>query len=107
MYRSTRAVWYVLGAVEALLAFRFLLQMLGANSGAAFTQFIYAASQIFVVPFQFVFGTPAIGASAFEFSTLLAMVVYYLIALGVIKLMLMNRPITRYEAHAGLQDQDV
>jgi hypothetical protein len=106
MYRSTRAVWYILGVVEALLAFRFLLQMLGANPAAAFTQFIYAASQIFVAPFQFVFGTPEVGVSAIEFSTLLAMAVYYLIALGVIKLMLMNRPISRYEAHAELRDQD-
>jgi uncharacterized protein YggT (Ycf19 family) len=107
MYRTTRIVWYIFGAIEALLAIRFILRALGANTDAAFTQFVYATSHIFLAPFQFVFGTPFIGGAALEFSTLLAMAVYWLIAWGIVKLLLMNRPISRYEAHVQLQDQDV
>lgn len=106
LYRTTRMLWYLLGAIEALLGFRFVLKMLGANPAALFTQFVYAVSEVFVVPFQFVFGTPSFGGSAFELSTLLAMAVYYFIAWGIVKLLLMNRPISRFEAHTELHDQD-
>ena len=106
MYRTTRAVWYVFGAIEIILAFRFALRLLGANTGAAFTQLVYGLSQPFVAPFQFVFGTPSAGASAIELSTLLAIAVYWFIAWGIVKLLVMNRPVSRYEAKAELQDQD-
>jgi hypothetical protein len=106
LFRETKVVWYIFGAIEALLLLRFLLRALAANPDAAFTQFVYAASQIFVAPFIFVFGTPSFGGSALELSTLLAMVVYWFIAWGVVKLLLMGRPISRYEARTDLQDQD-
>lgn len=106
MYKTTRAVWYVFGAIEVLLAFRFALRLLGANPGAAFTQLIYGISEIFVAPFQFVFGTPSTGANALELSTLLAIAVYWFLAWGIVKLLIMNRPVSRYEARAELQDQD-
>jgi len=106
MYRSTRLVWYIFGAIEALLMIRFILRALAANTAAPFTQFIYAASEMFVAPFQYVFGTPSLGYSALELSTLLAMLVYWLLAWGIVKLLLMNRPISRYEARVQLQDQD-
>jgi hypothetical protein len=106
VFRETRVVWYIFGAIEALLILRFLLRALAANPEAAFTQFVYAASQLFVAPFVFVFGTPSIGGSALELSTLLAMVVYWFLAWGIVKLLLMQRPVSRYEARADLQDQD-
>lgn len=106
LYKSTRLVWYIFGAIEALLFFRFILRLLGANEAAAFTQFIYSASAIFVAPFQFVFGTPTAGGAAIELSTVLAMVVYWLIAWGIVKLILMSRPVSRYEANAQLQHED-
>jgi uncharacterized protein YggT (Ycf19 family) len=107
MYRSARLIWYIFGAIEALLALRFALRLLGANPEAAFTQFIYSLSYIFVAPFQLVFGTPTAGGSALELSTLLAMAVYWFIAWGIIRLLVMNRPVSRHEAHAELQDQDI
>lgn len=107
VYRGTRAVWYFFGAIEALLALRFVLKAFAANPSAPFSQFIYAASDLFLAPFRFVFGTPSIGGSAFELSTLLAIVVYWLLAWGIVKLLLMNRPVTRYEARVQLQEQDV
>jgi hypothetical protein len=106
LFRETKVVWYIFGAIEALLLLRFLLRVLAANPEAAFTQFVYAASQIFVAPFIFVFGTPSFGGSALELSTLLAMIVYWFIAWGVVKLLLMGRPVSRHEARADLQDQD-
>ncbi|MEX2014174.1 MAG: YggT family protein, partial [Parcubacteria group bacterium] len=82
LYRGTQIVWYILGILEALLAFRFVLKFLGANPGAGFTNFIYSSTSLFVAPFQNVFGVSQVDGSIFEWTTLLAMLVYWLVAMG-------------------------
>lgn len=106
LFRGVQAVWYLLGLVEIILALRFVLHLLAANAGAGFTQFIYAVSLPFVAPFQAVF--PASGAQGFvfEWTTLLAMAVYWLLAWGIIKLLVMGRPVSKVEAHQELKQQD-
>ena len=106
MYRVTRTIWLVFGIIGVLLAFRFALRLLGANPAADFTAFIYGFSAIFVAPFQYVFGTPAVGGSALELSTLLAMAVYWVIAWIIVKAIAMNRPLNQYEAKEGLERED-
>jgi len=105
LYRGSQVVWYILGILEALLAFRFVLRLLGANPGAAFTNFIYTVTYPFVAPFIAVFHTTRVAGSAFEWTTLLAMVVYWLIALAIIRLFTMSRPISRTEAAYKLERQ--
>ena len=106
MYRVTRFIWYAFYVIEAFLGFRVVLKLLAANAGAGFTQFIYTVSDVFVAPFQYVFGTPAIGGSALELSTILAMIVYWFIAWGIIKLIVMNRDVSKVEAEESLEEQD-
>lgn len=106
MYRTTRYVWYIFYVIETLLGLRFILRLLAANPGAAFTDLIYNLSAIFLAPFQYVFGTPSVEGSALELSTLLAMIVYWLIAWGIVKLIVMNRPVNQYEAEHTLEEQD-
>ena len=55
LYRGTQIVWYILGLLEALLAFRFVLKLLAANPSAGFSSFIYAVSYPFTAPFNTVF----------------------------------------------------
>ena len=52
LYKGVQIVWYVLGLIEAILAFRFILKLLGANPVAGFTNFIYSLSYVFTAPFQ-------------------------------------------------------
>ena len=106
LYRGTQVVWYVLGIIEAILAFRFVLRLLGANPYAGFSHFIYAISYPFAYPFLAVFRLSAVGGSVFEWSTLLAMLVYWLIALAIIRLFIMSKPVTRPEAAVKLQEQE-
>lgn len=105
LYRGTQIVWYVLGVLEALLAFRFILKLLGANPEAGFTSFIYGVTHIFVVPFLNVFRIVSVQGAVFEWTTLLAMLVYWLIAIGIIKLFLMGRTVSTPEAAAKLNEQ--
>lgn len=106
LYRGTQIVWYVLGLIEVLLAFRFALKLLGANSGAGFTSFIYGVTYIFAEPFLNVFRVTRIEGSIFEWTTILAMFVYWIVAIGIVKLFLMGRTVSTPEAAVKLDSQD-
>ncbi len=106
LYRGTQVVWYILGLLEALMAFRFVLKLLGANSGAGFTSFIYGVTYPFVAPFLNVFQITRVEGSVFEWTTLLAMLVYWLIATGLIKIFVMSKSVSTPEAAVKLDQQD-
>lgn len=107
LYRGTQIVWYILGIVEVLLAFRFVLKLLGANPGAGFTDFIYGITYPFATPFLSVFqNSQIVSGSIFEWTTLLAMLVYWVIAMGIIKLFLMGRTVSTPEAAVKLDNQE-
>jgi hypothetical protein len=106
LYRGTQIVWYILGILESLLAFRFVLKLLGANPAAGFTSFIYGITYPFVAPFLNVFRIVRVEGSVIEWTTLLAMFVYWLIALAIIKLFLMSRDVSTLEAAVKLEQQD-
>jgi len=83
-------VYYFLGAIEILLAFRLILKIAGANTSSGFVRLIYFLSGIFIMPFQGIFkSTYAQGAantSIFEPATLTAMIVYAILVWGIVKL---------------------
>lgn len=107
LYRGTQIVWYILGLVEILLAFRFVLKLLGANPGAGFTSFIYNVTYVFATPFLAVFRSTRIAeGSVFEWTTLLAMFVYLVIGWGIIKLFLMGKTVSTPEAAVKLEEQE-
>ena len=105
LYRGTQVVWYILGVLEVLLAFRFVLRLFAANPGAGFTDFIYTVSYPFVAPFMAVFSTTRVASSAFEWTTLLAMVVYWLIAIAIVRVLTIGKPVSRSEAAYKLERQ--
>lgn len=99
-------MWYILGLLEALMAFRFVLKLLAANPGAGFTSFIYGITYPFVVPFLSVFRITQVQGSVFEWTTLLAMLVYWLAALAIIKIFVMGRSVSTPQAAVKLEEQD-
>jgi hypothetical protein len=107
LYRGTQVVWYILGTLEALLAFRFVLKLLGANPEAGFSSFIYNTTYVFAAPFLSVFRSSTVTqGSVFEWTTLLAMLVYWLIATGVINLFLMGRTVSTPEAAVKMNSEE-
>lgn len=106
LYRGTQVVWYIVTALEVLLLVRFLLRLLQANPYAGFTNFIYAFSGIFTAPFEAVFRNAHVEGSVFEWTTLLAMLVYYFIGVGLVKLFAMGRPVSNTEAQVGLRNEE-
>ncbi len=106
LYRGTQIVWYILGLLEALLAFRFVLKLLGANSFAGFTSFIYGITYPFAAPFLSVFRITDVNGSVFEWTTLLAMLVYWLVAMAIVNLFLMGKTVSTPEAAVKLNNQE-
>lgn len=107
LYRGTQIVWYVLGIIETLLAFRVILKLLGANPLAGFSHFIYVITYPFVAPFQSVFGTSVVEGSITEWTTFLAMLVYWFIAVAIIRLFLMGKSVSTREASYKLSEQEL
>lgn len=107
IYLGTQIVWYIFGLLNVLLAFRFVLKLLAANSAAGFSKFIYTLSYPFAAPFLNVFKTSRmIEGNVFEWTTLLAMFVYTLLAWGIIKIFFMSKTISTHEAAVKLDTEN-
>jgi len=98
LFKGTQIVWYLLGLLEVLLAFRFVLKLTGANPEAGFTSLIYAITWPFTSPFLAVFKMTTVQGSIFEWTTLLAMLVYFMVAFAIVRLFLMGKTVSTPEA---------
>lgn len=83
-------IYFIFGVLEILLVFRLIFKLMGASMASAFVGLIYSLTGIFILPFEGIFrrGT-AQGietTSVLEPSTLVAIVVYAILAWGIVKL---------------------
>lgn len=84
--RVAQVVYVLFGILEGVIAIRILLKLFGANPDAGFSSFVYGLTGPFVAPFLAVFPTPVTHNSVFEFSSLLALVIYALVGWGIVRL---------------------
>jgi hypothetical protein len=88
--RLAQAVWYLLYLVEGLLTLRFVLKAIGANAAAPFANFIYSITRPLVGAFNAIVRSSRVDTGAatsiVEWSTLIAMAVYWLVAWALIRL---------------------
>lgn len=92
-YKTKNTIYYILGIIEVLLAFRFVFKLLGANPDNSFVAFLYTTAGIFTAPFTGIFNSfvsPGLAAkSVFEPAVIIAMIVYAVLAwslLGLVRL---------------------
>jgi YGGT family len=86
-YWITRVTYFLLGVLEILLLLRFLFRLLGANQDNGFILFLYSLSHMFVGAFNGIFNDQTLGRNGvFEASTLIAMIIYALLAWGIVSL---------------------
>lgn len=91
-----RVVWFLLWVINGLLAIRFLLRLLSANPAAGFTNFIYTVTAPLVRPFVGVIRSTTAGTGVIEWSTLLAMIIYWLVAWAIVRLVTISKPVARF-----------
>ena len=79
--RIVNIVYFLFGALELLLAVRVIFQLIGVNAANGFAGFIYGLSAPFVALFASLMQNPTLGGTAvLEITTLIAMVVYAILA---------------------------
>jgi uncharacterized protein YggT (Ycf19 family) len=79
-FQATQLVWLLFGLLEGLLVLRVFLKLIGANAESPFANLVYNVTNLFLMPFAGLTGTPAAGGMVLEISTLIAIVVYALVA---------------------------
>ncbi|MCK9415199.1 MAG: YggT family protein [Candidatus Dojkabacteria bacterium] len=83
-------IYFIFGLLNILLAFRFILKLTGASTSSIFVNFIYDLSRVLILPFEGIFnrGTAQImeSTSIFEPATIVAIIVYAVLAWGIVKL---------------------
>ena len=94
--RITQILWLLFGFLEALIGLRVILKLIGANPAAFFAQMIYGITDVFLWPFAGITPDPGVGAFQLEISSIIAMIVYALVAWGLTRLIwvLFYRPNT-------------
>lgn len=94
IFRFNQVVWYILTVIEVLLGFRLTLKAMGANTFSGFASLIYTLSYPFAHPFTGIISPSINGASLIEWSSMFAAAFYLILALGIIHLLQLIRPVT-------------
>ena len=79
-FKATQLIWLLLGLLEAAIALRVLFKLIAVNAANPFAALLYSVTDLFVAPFASLIGAPAAGGMVLEISSIIAMIVYFLIA---------------------------
>jgi hypothetical protein len=79
-FKATQLVWLLFGVLEALIALRIGLMLIGANPASPVVALIYGITAVFLLPFVGLIGSPTVGGMVLEISSMFAMLIYALIA---------------------------
>jgi YGGT family len=82
-FKITQLIWLFLGILEALIALRIGLKLIGANPESPIVALIYGLTFLFLFPFEGMIATPTAGRMVLELSSLFAMLIYALIGWAV------------------------
>jgi hypothetical protein len=83
-------IYFFFGGLDILLVFRLVLKLLGASTSSNFVELIYSVTGTFIAPFEGIFRSgyaPGVETtSVLEPATIVAILVYAIIAWGIVKL---------------------
>ena len=82
-FKATQLVWLLFGVLEALIALRIGLMLIGANPASPIVALIYGITAVFLLPFVGLIGSPTVGGMVLEISSMFAMLIYALIGWAV------------------------
>ncbi|MQC26296.1 MAG: YggT family protein [Chloroflexi bacterium] len=85
--KVTQFIWWATGLLEGAIGLRVLLKLMAANPNNPFASFVYSLTDIFLWPFVSLTATPSADGIVMEISSLIAMIVYLLLAWGLVELM--------------------
>ena len=99
IFRAYQVIWYILAVIEILLIFRVALKAMAANPTSGFVSLIYAVTNPLALPFSGILKTSVTSGSVFEWSTIIAGIVYAIIAVGLVQLFQIIKPVGPQEVN--------
>ena len=82
-FKATQIIWLLLGLLEAAIALRVVFKLIAVNAANPFAKLLYGVTNLFVAPFKSLVGNPTSGGNVLEVTSIIAMLVYLLIAWGI------------------------
>jgi hypothetical protein len=82
-----QVIYLIAGLIEGLLGLRFIFKLLGASRASGFVQFLYGFTDVFMQPFRFIFPVNTAAGAVLEWSVLVAIVIYALLAWTLVKIL--------------------
>ncbi|HEY4693289.1 MAG TPA: YggT family protein [Bellilinea sp.] len=79
-FKVTQLIWLLFGLLEAAIGLRVIFKLIAVNPSNPFAAFLYRVTDLFLAPFQSLIGSPAAEGMVLEVSSIIAMIVYALIA---------------------------
>jgi hypothetical protein len=76
-------IWLLLGLLEASIALRVVFKLIAVNAANPFAKLLYGVTNLFVAPFKSLVGNPTSSNNVLEITSIIAMLVYLLIAWGI------------------------
>jgi hypothetical protein len=78
-FKATQLIWLLLGILEAVIALRIGLKLIGANPNSPIVALIYGVTNLFLFPFTGLVQSPMFGTMELELSSMFAMLIYGLL----------------------------
>jgi len=97
IFRAYQVVWYVVGLFEFLLLFRFIFRFSAASTTSPFVRMINSFTGPLIEPFRGIYPTTNLEKASFEWITLVAMLVWFLLAYGIVYLLQLIKPVDQRE----------
>ena len=79
-FKATQIIWLLLGLLEAAIALRVIFKLIAVNAANPFATLLYNVTNLFVAPFASLASAPSAAGMVLEISSIIAMIVYLLIA---------------------------
>jgi hypothetical protein len=82
-FKATQLILLLAAILEVLIGLRIVLKLIGANPNNGFAGLLYAFTGLFLFPFTGLINSPTSGGMVLEISSVLAMIIYALLAWAV------------------------
>ena len=107
LFRYKKFIWITFFVIEAFLILFFILRLFAANPEAGLAQLVYPVSELLLLPFNDLFPVTELGPSRLEINALVALLIYWLVAVLLSKLVQAATPVSCKEAKEELHRDDL
>lgn len=85
--KIAQLIYYTVGVINVLLLLRLIFQAFGANPRSGIVSLVYSMTSALLAPFRGIFDIAAAGESVIDPAILVALLIYSLLAKGIVELL--------------------